>query len=70
MGAEGGGSGRPPCSPHGPDLDFVTVAAGLGVPAARASDAEELTALLERALSSEGPSLVEAAFPPLSGIGR
>ena len=50
-----------------PDLDFVSLATGLGVPATRATTAEELTAQLERALAAEGPSLIEAVVPPLSG---
>ena len=43
-----------------PDLDFVALATGMGVPATRATTAEELTDQLERALAAEGPALVEA----------
>ncbi|HUC36511.1 MAG TPA: acetolactate synthase large subunit [Acidimicrobiales bacterium] len=43
-----------------PDLDFVALARGMGVPATRATDAEQFTAQLERALAEPGPSLVEA----------
>jgi acetolactate synthase I/II/III large subunit len=43
-----------------PDLDFVALASGMGVPAGRATTAEEFTAQLERALSTPGPALVEA----------
>jgi len=43
-----------------PDLDFVALARGMGVPATRATTAEEFTAQLERALGEAGPALVEA----------
>lgn len=43
-----------------PDLDFTALAQGMGVPAVRATTAEELTAALERALAEPGPHLVEA----------
>jgi acetolactate synthase-1/2/3 large subunit len=46
-----------------PDLDFVALARGMGVDAVRPSDAEELTAALERALAEPGPHLVEAVLP-------
>jgi acetolactate synthase-1/2/3 large subunit len=48
---------------HRPDLDFVALATGMGVPATRATTAEELTDQLERALAAEGPALVEAMLP-------
>ncbi|MBA2624742.1 MAG: acetolactate synthase large subunit, partial [Acidimicrobiia bacterium] len=46
-----------------PDLDFVALSTGMGVPATRATTAEELTTQLERALAEPGPSLVEAMIP-------
>jgi len=46
-----------------PDIDFVSIAKGLGVPATRATTAEEFTEQLERALSEPGPNLVEAMLP-------
>jgi acetolactate synthase-1/2/3 large subunit len=46
-----------------PGLDFVSLAAGMGVPATRATTAEEFTAQLERALATDGPALVEAVLP-------
>jgi acetolactate synthase-1/2/3 large subunit len=71
VGADGGG---PRASAlldlSDPDLDFVSLATGLGVPATRATTADELTVQLERALGAEGPSLIEATVPPLSGGGR
>jgi acetolactate synthase-1/2/3 large subunit len=48
-----------------PDIDFVSISQGLGVPASRATDAEGFTAALERALSTPGPNLVEAVIPPI-----
>jgi benzoylformate decarboxylase len=47
-----------------PGLDFVTIAAGMGCPGVRVSDAEELAGVLRLALSADdlknGPTLVEA----------
>jgi acetolactate synthase-1/2/3 large subunit len=43
-----------------PNIDFVALAGGLGVPGERATTAEEFTAALERALADRGPRLVEA----------
>ncbi len=45
-----------------PELDFVALASGMGVPATRATTAEEFTTQLERSLSTPGPSLVEAVL--------
>jgi acetolactate synthase-1/2/3 large subunit len=49
-----------------PDMDFVSIAQGLGVPATRATTTEEFTTQFERALATPGPALVEAMIP---GIG-
>jgi acetolactate synthase-1/2/3 large subunit len=46
-----------------PDIDFVAVAQGLGVPATRATTADELGAQLARALAAEGPALIDAIVP-------
>ena len=46
-----------------PDLDFVAMATGMGVPATRATTAEELGDQLGRALAEPGPALVEAVLP-------
>jgi len=43
-----------------PDLDFVALAKGMGVPATRATTAEEFDAQLSEALSQPGPRLIEA----------
>ncbi len=48
-----------------PDIDFVQLAAGLGLHAARAGTADEFGAELGRALATPGPSLVEAVVPSL-----
>ena len=47
-----------------PTMDFVSIAQGMGVPATRATTAEEFTEQLERALATPGPNLVEAILPP------
>jgi acetolactate synthase-1/2/3 large subunit len=47
----------------GPDLDFVALATGMGVPATRARTAEELAGQLRRALAEPGPHLIDAVLP-------
>ncbi|HUK58926.1 MAG TPA: acetolactate synthase large subunit [Stellaceae bacterium] len=42
-----------------PDLDWVSLARGMGVPAARAETLEDLARLVSAGLASGGPSLVE-----------
>jgi acetolactate synthase-1/2/3 large subunit len=49
----------------GPDLDFVALAAGMGVPGVRVRTAEEMADALRRAAAEPGPHLVEAMVPPL-----
>ena len=46
-----------------PGLDFVSLAASMGVPATRATTAEEFTEQLEAAIATPGPALVEAVVP-------
>jgi acetolactate synthase I/II/III large subunit len=48
-----------------PDIDFVLLAKGFGVPASRATTADELVQQLEHALQSPGPTLIEAVLPSL-----
>ncbi len=48
-----------------PDLDFVQLATGLGVPATRATTADEFCAQFARALAAPGPALIEAVVPSL-----
>jgi acetolactate synthase-1/2/3 large subunit len=50
---------------HRPDLDFVALAHGMGVPATRATTAEEFNEQLARALATPGPSVVEAMVPSI-----
>ena len=46
-----------------PDIDFVSLATGMGVPATRATTAEEFTTQLQAALGHDGPNLIEAIIP-------
>jgi acetolactate synthase-1/2/3 large subunit len=46
----------------GPNLDFVALATGMGVPATRATTAEELADQLRRALAEPGPHLIDAVL--------
>jgi acetolactate synthase-1/2/3 large subunit len=48
-----------------PPLDFTALATGMGVPATRATTAEEFTAQLRNALAEPGPHLIEAVVPAL-----
>ena len=48
-----------------PDMDFVAMATGLGVPATRATTAEELAEQFTRALAEPGPHLIEAMVPSM-----
>ena len=66
VGAEAGGpKARAMLDITNPDLDFVSLAKGMGVPATRATTAEELTNQLERALAEDGPALIDAKVPAL-----
>ncbi len=63
VGAEAGGpKARAMLDLHQPDLDFVSLARGLGVPATRAETAGEFSDQLARALSEPGPNVVEAVI--------
>lgn len=48
-----------------PDLDWVSLARGMGVQASSASTVKEFHSALEKALGRRGPSLIEAVVPPL-----
>ena len=48
---------------HGPDLDYVKLAAGMGVPGSRPTTAEEFSDAFEMALAEPGPYLIEVALP-------
>jgi acetolactate synthase I/II/III large subunit len=64
VGAEAGGpKARSMLDLQNPDMDFVALSNGLGVPATRADTAEDFTDQLERALDEPGPHLIEAIVP-------
>jgi acetolactate synthase-1/2/3 large subunit len=46
-----------------PDVDFVALSTGLGIPARRVDTAEQLTGALDQAIAEPGPHLVEAVLP-------
>ncbi|MGY2065432.1 acetolactate synthase large subunit [Blastococcus sp. SYSU DS0619] len=46
----------------GPGLDFVSIAQGMGVPATRATTADELAEQLKKALAEPGPHLIDAVL--------
>jgi acetolactate synthase I/II/III large subunit len=48
-----------------PDLDFVALATGMGLPASRATTAEQLADQFKKALAEPGPHLIEAIIPPV-----
>ena len=50
---------------HGPELDFVALATGMGVPATRATTAEDFVAQLQAALAATGPTVIEAVVPSI-----
>jgi acetolactate synthase-1/2/3 large subunit len=50
---------------HRPDLDFVALATGLGVPATRATTCEAFTEQLTAALATAGPTVIEAIVPSI-----
>jgi len=66
VGAEAGGpKAKEMLDLHHPDLDFVQIATGLGVPATRATTGEELVDQLRAALAEPGPHLIEAIVPSI-----
>jgi acetolactate synthase I/II/III large subunit len=50
-----------------PAIDFVKIAEGMGVPARRATTAEEFAAALADAFAEPGPHLIEALVPSVVG---
>ena len=48
-----------------PEIDFVALARGFGVPATRPESADSFAADLERAFAEPGPHLIEAVIPSL-----
>ena len=51
-----------------PAIDFVKIAEGMGVPARRATTAEELTSALIDAFAEPGPHLIDAVIPSLARL--
>ena len=50
-----------------PEIDFVSLAGGLGIPARRVTTAEDLAAALSASFAGDGPTLIEAVLP--AGLG-
>lgn len=50
---------------HQPDLDFVALATGMGVPATRATTCEDFITQLTTALATKGPTVIEAIVPSI-----
>jgi acetolactate synthase I/II/III large subunit len=48
-----------------PDIDFVSIATGFGVPAKRATTTEELATQFSTAIAEPGPHLIDAVIPPV-----
>jgi acetolactate synthase-1/2/3 large subunit len=66
VGAEAGGPiARSMFDLTGPDIDFVAIAQGLGVPGERVETAEALADALDRAYAATGPYLIDAVLPPM-----
>ena len=64
VGAEAGGpKAKSMLDLRNPDLDFTSLAKGMGLDAVRTDTAESFTEALERALATDGPSVVEAMIP-------
>jgi acetolactate synthase-1/2/3 large subunit len=66
VGAEvGGAKAKEMLDLHNPTLDFVALATGMGVPATRATTAEEFVEQLRAALDRRGPAVIEAVVPTI-----
>ncbi len=64
VGAEGEGpKAKSQLDLSGPDLDFVQLAAGFGVPATRPDTVEGFLDAFERAVAEPGPHLIEVVIP-------
>jgi acetolactate synthase-1/2/3 large subunit len=64
VGADGAGSkAKAQLDLSDPDLDFVKLAGGVGVPSERADTGEQLLAALDRAIAEPGPHLIEVVVP-------
>ena len=67
VGSEPGPKARALLDIGNPALDFVALATGMGVPARRATTAEQFTAALAQAFAEPGPHLIDAVIPSLMG---
>ena len=66
VGAEvGGAKAKEMLDLSRPNLDFVALATGMGVPATRATTAEEFVEQLRGALDRRGPAVIEAMVPTI-----
>ncbi|MFD9909282.1 acetolactate synthase large subunit [Streptomyces sp. NPDC059063] len=65
MGAGVGAAGRDLFDLGRPEIDFVGLARGMGVPGGRASTVEGFAGLVERGVGEGGPFLVECVVPAL-----
>lgn len=64
VGAEGAGDvAKSQLDLAGPDLDFVQMGQGMGVPSVRVATSEAFNTELEKALHEPGPHLIEAVVP-------
>ncbi len=64
VGADGGGPrAKRQLDLEGPNLDFVALANGMGVPAVRADTCEQLNDALDRAIAEPGPHVIEVVVP-------
>jgi acetolactate synthase-1/2/3 large subunit len=69
-GAAAGPKARSQLDLSGPDIDFVQIAAGLGVPAERVDTAEAFVKSLERGVAEPGPRLIEVVIPSVFSGAR
>jgi len=61
--AEAGTAARGLLDLDRPAIDFTSLAAGMGVPASRATTTGDFAAQLRNALAEPGPHLIEAVVP-------
>jgi acetolactate synthase-1/2/3 large subunit len=62
---EGGPKAKEMLDLSGPNLDFVALAEGCGVPATRATTGEQFAEQLAAALAAKGPRVIEAIVPSI-----
>ena len=63
--AAGGEKAKAMLDLHRPELDFVAIATGMGVPATRATTCEDFVEQLRAALATAGPTVIEAIVPSI-----